>query len=671
MDDAFKALCDILGVTCEKNQDLKELLKQADNDVEKAVNLYYDRGTAKASSAGPPPETHVGHATKRAASATLFDSKKLRLPEPASATTVPEPASASAVPLAERRRPRSLKDFVGQDEALGDVLKQAVQDDRLPSLILWGPPGCGKTSFAHCVANATRCQFRSLSAAKVGVAELREELSRAAGNLKLRNLRTILFVDELHRWSKAQQDALLLDCERGTIVLIGATTENPSFSLNNAILSRCRLVVFGKLKSEAIGEVLRRAVEEDSQLKGIELTASALHLLCQAADGDARVALNSLELAVSMASGKTSCVDEEAVRAAIQNRRALYDRNGDFHYDLISALHKSLRGGSPDAALYYATRMLTAGEEPRYVTRRLIRFASEDVGLADPNALNQAVAADQAVHAIGMPEAGVVIAQCVIYLALAPKSCAVYRAYEAACQVCKSEPHAAVPLHIRNAPTKMMRTLGYGEGYIYNPSSGYARGCEQGYLPPEIQGQEFFSPEDCEPGHSLHFCEKGEKQNSTKKMRFEDFTQKPMHSLGNSASSHLKVANRLSLPPFRWVQYRPEPEEMLNPLTIHGMELNLLGAMAGVFVGRVAVEARQVLQGVGAAICSMLPVSLPSTAMDRVPFAAPCAALCFHISSCAVLSPYVVTSLAALLQEAQLHRTLLVFDSSVNRVKDS
>lgn len=265
-------------------------------------------------------------------------------------------------------------------------------------------------------------------------------------------------MDELHRWTKAQQDALLLDCERGTIVLIGATTENPSFSLNNAILSRCRLVVFGKLPQEAIVQVLHRAMQKDIHLKDLDLTPAAQQLLCVCADGDARVALNALELAAAM-TATGSPIDEDAVRSAIQ-KRALYDRNGDFHYDLISALHKSLRGGCPDGALYYATRMLTAGEEPRYLTRRLIRFASEDVGLADPSALSQAVAADQAVHAIGMPEAGVVIAQCVIYLALAPKSCAVYRAYEEACKVCKEEPHAPVPLHIRNAPTKMMRNLG-------------------------------------------------------------------------------------------------------------------------------------------------------------------------------------------------------------------
>ena len=297
------------------------------------------------------------------------------------------------------------------------------------------------------------------------MAELREELSRAAGTFKLRKLGTILFVDEFHRWSKAQQDGLLLDCEKGTITLIAATTENPSFSINNAILSRCRLVVFGKLSVDAIGHVIDRALRDDLVLAGRTLTCDARLLLANAADGDARVALNSLELAAQLAE-PGSPIDGDTVKAAIQ-KRALYDRNGDFHYDLISALHKSMRGGCADASLYYATRMLTAGEEPRYITRRLIRFASEDVGLADPLALSQAVAADQAVHAIGMPEAGVVIAQCVIYLALAPKSCAVYRAYAAAKEICDKEPHAPVPLHIRNAPTKMMKLLRFAIRFTF------------------------------------------------------------------------------------------------------------------------------------------------------------------------------------------------------------
>ena len=354
-------------------------------------------------------------------------------------------------PLAERMRPSQLSDLLGQGAALDAVIKQAVANDRLPSLILWGPPGCGKTSFANCVAAATRRVFRSLSAAKSGVAELRDELTRAANASRLRGVDTILFVDELHRWSKAQQDALLMDSEKGVVTLIGATTENPSFSINNAIISRCRLVVFEKVPDQALSRVLDRALRCDPSLHGAHLTEEAQKALIAAADGDARVALNVLELAASASpsadassisradaattTNPATCsvgeahvngsvpsweITQAAVMAAVQRRITYYDRNGEFHYDLISALHKSMRGGDPDASVYYCCRMLAGGEEPRYLTRRLIRFASEDVGLADPGALQQAVAADQAVHAIGMPECGVCIAQCAIYLALAP-----------------------------------------------------------------------------------------------------------------------------------------------------------------------------------------------------------------------------------------------------------
>ncbi|CAK9069233.1 ATPase WRNIP1 (Werner helicase-interacting protein 1) [Durusdinium trenchii] len=465
-------------------------------------------------------------------------------------------------------------------------------------MILWGPPGCGKTSFAHCLAaqsatstrstpagscpsgtSGTTC-FRQLSAARVGLAELREELKAAQQKAK-KGVKTILFVDELHRWSKAQQDALLQDSERGTITLIGATTENPSFSLNNAILSRCRLVVFAKLSSEAIGRVIDRAVALDQQLAGVHLSAEARQLLVAAADGDARVALNSLELAASLGAtapaptgGATGpAIEAETVRAAVQ-RRALYDRNGDFHYDLISALHKSLRGGSADAALYYAVRMLTAGEEPRYVTRRLIRFASEDVGLADPLALSQAVAADQAVHAIGMPEAGVVIAQCVIYLALAPKSCAVYRAYEAAQKVCEEEPHAAVANRLSLPPFRWAQS-GSPSGVEF----------EAGRLSISVG---LWSRNQVGDGVGVKSF--GGKRRRTKKMGFELI--------------------RVKL----WEIF------FLEDLC----KVPTLGAVAGVFIGRAAVEARQ------------------------------------------VLSPFVVSSMATLLQEAQLHRCLILPGPTVN-----
>ncbi|CAE7905325.1 Wrnip1 [Symbiodinium necroappetens] len=627
-DSELAALRDVLGHTLD-DAELKKLLNRAGNNAGVALNLHYDQATAATggnlAQKRPAPslpgffETRQKYPkTDNSIAIDEKDANSERKHASAIGSLQEKPATAACAssattPLAERMRPKGIQELLGQEDALGSVLRQAVREDHLPSLILWGPPGCGKTSFAHCVAAGTKRAFRSLSAAKAGVAELREELNRAAGTLKLRKLGTILFVDEFHRWSKAQQDALLLDCEKGIITLIAATTENPSFSINNAILSRCRLVVFGKLSPEAVGHVIDRAIREDVVLGGTTLTGDARQLLATAADGDARVALNSLELAAHLTKSGLP-IDSEAVQAAIQ-KRALYDRNGDFHYDLISALHKSMRGGCPDASLYYATRMLTAGEEPRYITRRLIRFASEDVGMADPLALSQAVAADQAVHAIGMPEAGVVIAQCVIYLALAPKSCAVYNAYETVKKLCEREPHAPVPLHIRNAPTKVMKTLGYGDGYVYNPAAGYTRGCNQGYLPEAIGDKQFFNKSDC-------------------------------------------VANRLNLPPFRWVQYRPEPEEMLSPLTVHGMELNLLGAVAGVCIGQMAVELRQVLHSIASAAVALLPASChASTMMDRT---APLAAMCFHMSSCAVMSPFVVAGLEGLLKEAQLHRHMLL-----------
>jgi putative ATPase len=266
--------------------------------------------------------------------------------------------------------------------------------------------------------------------------------------------------------------------------------------------------VFSKLAPDAVGSVLDRALTTDASLGGITLSAAARAALIAAADGDARVALNTLELVAASllnALGVGAEIEEPRVLEAVQ-RTVLYDRNGDFHYDLISALHKSMRGGDCDGAIYYVARMLHGGEEPRYITRRLMRFASEDVGLADPSALTQAVAADQAVHAIGMPEAGVIIAQCAAYLALAPKSCAVYRAFNEAMGACRSEPDAPVPLHIRNAPTALMKGLGFSKGYVYNPENGYSRGCVQGYLPAELGGRTFFNSCDCEPGHKLRFC---------------------------------------------------------------------------------------------------------------------------------------------------------------------
>lgn len=544
-EEALTALRSIVGNEPSDHQ-LRILLR--DSTVEAAANRFFDGAEPGANSEASVnhrkrPAAHSDQAAKSASSAAQPASKMVK--QPRHGSSMPSSSFMSNKPLAERMRPSQLSDLLGQGAALDAVIKQAVANDRLPSLILWGPPGCGKTSFANCVAAATRRVFRSLSAAKSGVAELRDELTRAANASRLRGVDTILFVDELHRWSKAQQDALLMDSEKGVVTLIGATTENPSFSINNAIISRCRLVVFEKVPDQALSRVLDRALRCDPSLHGAHLTEEAQKALIAAADGDARVALNVLELAASASpsadassisradaattTNPATCsvgeahvngsvpsweITQAAVMAAVQRRIIYYDRNGEFHYDLISALHKSMRGGDPDASVYYCCRMLAGGEEPRYLTRRLIRFASEDVGLADPGALQQAVAADQAVHAIGMPECGVCIAQCAIYLALAPKSCAVYQAYGAAMAEASSEAQHPVPLHLRNAPTKMMESIGYGQGYVYNPGDSYRRGCAEGYLPSEIGAQrKFFDPCDCEPGHTLAFCVSGEDAN--------------------------------------------------------------------------------------------------------------------------------------------------------------
>jgi putative ATPase len=338
---------------------------------------------------------------------------------------------AAARPLAERMRPRTIGEMCGQADALR-TLAPLLARDVLPSLILWGPPGCGKTSFAAVVERATRCIFKRISAVSCGVKEVREVVSAAAGALRLSRRRTILFVDEIHRFNKGQQDAFLPHVEQGTIVLLGATTENPSFSLNSALLSRCRVFVLAQLTPQQLTPLLSRALEDKERGLGnskVEVSSEVLEALSRLADGDARAALNALELAASaVIAGESGDSDRGSrrrcqvtialVEQSLQKTHLLYDQGGDEHYNLISALHKSMRGSDPDAALYWAGRMLASGEDPRYVTRRLIRFASEDIGLADPAALLQAVAAHQAAQLIGMPEVDVVVAQCVVYMAL-------------------------------------------------------------------------------------------------------------------------------------------------------------------------------------------------------------------------------------------------------------
>jgi putative ATPase len=437
---------------------------------------------------------------------------------------------AEFAPLADRMRPKTLAEFVGQEKLLGKgspaspglrgagLLRRVLEQDRLPSIIFWGPPGTGKTTLARIIANETKSRFVSLSAVTSGLAELREVIKEAKEQQKFFQKRTIVFVDEIHRFNKAQQDAFLPHVEDGTIILIGATTENPSFEVNSALLSRCRVFVLEKLSTEEIEEIVRRALvvarspanggttKQSSEQKIASLPSVArdddkvvnvakevINLFAELADGDARSALNALELAIDSVPQDekgTITLTKEIIKESFQKSHLLYDRAGEEHYNIISALHKSMRGSDADAALYWLGRMLEAGEDPLYIARRLVRFASEDVGLADPNALPQAVAAYQAAHFIGMPECNVILAQAVIYLARAPKSNALYRAYGEVRRTIQEEPASPVPLHLRNAPTKLMKELDYGKGYKYNPD--FDGSVEQEYLPESLRGKKFF-----------------------------------------------------------------------------------------------------------------------------------------------------------------------------------
>jgi putative ATPase len=405
-------------------------------------------------------------------------------------------------PLAERMRPRALNEVVGQDAILapGRPLREAIERDTLQSIILWGPPGTGKTTIARLIASATRAEFTAFSAVLSGVKEIRAVMERAEETRRRLGRRTILFVDEIHRFNKAQQDAFLHHVEAGHIVLIGATTENPSFEVNSALLSRSKVFVLQPLDAAAILIILQRALSDAERgLGALHLRAhdEALSGIAQYANGDARVALNTLELAANLAGSKQATgealIDAALVADLLQNRMLLYDRAGEEHYNLISALHKSMRNSDPDAAIYWLARMLEAGEDPLYVARRLVRFASEDVGNADPQALSIAVAAKDAVHFIGMPEGNTALAQATIYLATAPKSNAVYRAYLEAADSAGRETAEPVPLHLRNAPTRLMKELNYGKDYQYahdNPDAVTDMSC----LPPSQQGRRYYRP---------------------------------------------------------------------------------------------------------------------------------------------------------------------------------
>ena len=416
--------------------------------------------------------------------------------EPPPRRTDPEPIDPAA-PLAERMRPRTLDDIVGQDALLGPgrPLRAAIEHDRLRSIILWGPPGTGKTTLARVIASATRAHFIAFSAVMSGIKEIREVMAEAEQARRRSGGRTILFIDEIHRFNKAQQDAFLPRVESGDIVLIGATTENPSFEVNSALLSRSKVYVLKPLTIAAVVTILRRALEDrDRGLGALQIAApdEALAGIARYANGDARIALSMLEMAASTAGGKA--IDLALVADLAQNRALLYDKTGEEHYNLISALHKSMRNSDPDASVYWLARMVESGEDPLYIARRLVRFASEDVGNADPQALAITVAAKDAVHFMGMPEGNTALAQAAIYLATAPKSNAVYVAYNEAAESAASDVAEPVPLHLRNAPTRLMKSLEYGKDYKYahNEVEGIASDME--CLPPAHKDRKFYRP---------------------------------------------------------------------------------------------------------------------------------------------------------------------------------
>jgi putative ATPase len=414
----------------------------------------------------------------------------------------PMPADIAPAPLAERMRPRTFDEFVGQEGLLssGRPLREAIERDLLQSIILWGPPGTGKTTLARIIADTTKARFVSFSAVLSGIKEIRDVMSEAERIRRTTGRRSIVFIDEIHRFNKAQQDAFLPRVEAGDIVLIGATTENPSFEVNAALLSRSKVFVLHGLTADEIAGILTRALRDPDRglgALGVSVDDDALRAIAMYANGDARSALNLLELSVSAAperNGRRS-VDVTRVEQTIQRRALLYDKSGEEHYNLISALHKSMRNSDPDAAVYWLARMVEAGEDPLYIARRLVRFASEDVGNADPQALIVTVAAKDAVHFMGMPEGNTALAQAAIYLATAPKSNAVYEAYSHAAEDAHHDVAEPVPLHLRNAPTKLMKDLAYGKGYKYAHDEADAI-AEMSCLPPAIEGRKYYDPKE-------------------------------------------------------------------------------------------------------------------------------------------------------------------------------
>ena len=402
-------------------------------------------------------------------------------------------------PLAARLRPATLDEYVGQTHLLGPgkVLRRLIETDQISSMIFWGPPGVGKTTLARIIAHKTKASFIDFSAVTSGIKEIRAVMQQAEENRRFGE-RTIVFVDEIHRFNKAQQDAFLPYVEKGSIILIGATTENPSFEINGALLSRCKVFVLQALKPDEVAGLLRRALQDPRGFGGqtIHIPEELLQALAVFANGDARTALSTLEMVVlngDVAPDGSITVTEETVEQCTSKKSLLYDKQGEEHYNLISALHKSMRNSDPDAAVYWLARMLEAGEDPLYVARRVIRFASEDVGLADPRALEQAVAAYQACHFLGMPECTVHLTQAVVYLSLAPKSNALYKAYEHAKTDAVRQLAEPVPLVIRNAPTRLMKELEYGKGYQYAHDAADKLTTIQ-CLPDSLLGRRYYEP---------------------------------------------------------------------------------------------------------------------------------------------------------------------------------
>ena len=415
-----------------------------------------------------------------------------------------------AQPLAARLRPQSLQEFVGQTHLLGPgkVLRRLIESDNISSMIFWGPPGVGKTTLARIIANHTKANFIDFSAVTSGIKEIRTVMKQAEDN-RLYGSKTIVFVDEIHRFNKAQQDAFLPFVEKGSIVLIGATTENPSFEINGALLSRCKVFVLQELKTPELVALLTRALQDErgfGRIK-VELAPGMLALIANFANGDARMALSTLEMVVlnGESKGDVITVMPETMEQCLSKKSLLYDKNGEEHYNIISALHKSMRNSDPDAAVYWLARMLEAGEDPMYVARRVTRFASEDVGLADPRALEIAVAAFQACHLIGMPECSVHLTEAVVYMAMAPKSNAMEVAYNTAKVDALTQLDEPVPLVIRNAPTKLMHNLGYGKGYQYAHDTKDKLTNMQ-CLPDSLLGREYYKP--TEQGVEIRYKER-------------------------------------------------------------------------------------------------------------------------------------------------------------------